>query len=314
MKKDVLKLKFKDEENELIFDKKVTFVEDEKLVKILRTENIKNEDSPLMISSMDNINISDVIQLKINVSEAGVFLVNFAKEKVDEKTRLELIEKIKVLKDNVAPTFDTQLAKIKNLLNIIKDYAPIYVSFLNKGSISIGFDDLKNEVVSFPVLFLKNIVKNSKVYKPAHIKLGKREINFEFPLFTPEYLFVSLFAFLSIFTLTCGIYEVGKSRVVGIFLIVLSSFFVGIEYYAVYTSTFKNKKELCKNLSWYLIVYALLGLLVGFGLSLVVVKVILKMALVPLLTILSLIIGLVIGAAGCPASYLINFIIKKIKK
>ena len=84
MKKQPLVLKFEEENNEYIFDNKINVIENKKLVENLEKENIKNENSSLIFKSMNNLAIYDVIQLKINLSDTGVFLVNFEKDKLTE--------------------------------------------------------------------------------------------------------------------------------------------------------------------------------------------------------------------------------------
>ena len=64
MKTNELILKFEDKEEVFNFADKINKIDNEKLVKILGRENVKNSNSTLIIKSM-NLPIFDVIQFKI---------------------------------------------------------------------------------------------------------------------------------------------------------------------------------------------------------------------------------------------------------
>ncbi len=93
-------LGFTDKTNEYSFENKVYLIEDKLLVSNLSKPNIKNQNSSMIIKTMNNISIADVVQIKINVAETGHFLASFDKEKFSEETRNELLQNIKTLKSS----------------------------------------------------------------------------------------------------------------------------------------------------------------------------------------------------------------------
>ena len=154
MVKEVI-FKFEEDENEFSFSENLSFTNDLKLVKTLMRENIKNGDSSLILKSMNNLPIYDVIQIKINLLDTGTFLANFDKENFDEETREKLISDIKKLKDDVEPTLQTQKKKISKLIKILNKANPLYVTFRQHGDINITFDDFKTlESTSFMLIVL----------------------------------------------------------------------------------------------------------------------------------------------------------------
>ena len=104
MENPSLVLKFKDQEQEYSFENKVSLIEDKKLLQVLSKPNIKNQDSSLLIKSLNDTHISDVIQIKINISETGFVLASFSKETLTDETRTQLLEEIGKLKNTEAPT------------------------------------------------------------------------------------------------------------------------------------------------------------------------------------------------------------------
>ena len=154
MKKKNLILKFTDSGKEFLFEDKVFIIEDKKLVEVLIKPSIKNSDSKLVIKSLNDTNISDVIQVKVNMNETGYFLVSFQKDGLSEEKRKSLLEEISSLKSNAAQTNSTQQKKTARLIEILKQYKPIYVSFINDGEYKINISKLSQVELKFPLLVL----------------------------------------------------------------------------------------------------------------------------------------------------------------
>ena len=221
MENQKLVLKFKEQEQEYSFENKVSLVEDKKLIQNLSRPNIKNQDSSLIIKSLNDTHIADVIQIKINVAETGSFLVSFAKDTLNEESRTKLLEDIGKLKNSEAPSRDVSLKKIKELLAILNNFAPIYASFSNTGEIKIETSDFNDTELKFALLVLaqpqrkmifkvgktkeeepkeeKAKVKKEKPAKPEKVhkeKEHKEKVNKEykpFALFDSDYFFVLFF-------------------------------------------------------------------------------------------------------------------------
>ena len=325
MENKKLILKFSEEETENIFEDKVTFLDNEKLVKTLEKTNIKNEDSSLIIKSMNDTPIYDVIQIKINMSETGVFLANFDKEKFDEKTREELLQKIGELKDNVEPTKETQINKTKKLIEILNAYNPIYVSFKNSGEIKFEKEEFEKIAVKFPLIFLVHPKKErvKKDRKPLEYYLKKIHINIKmpeikFPLFDYDYLFISLFSLLTSFGVITGIFCIKNKESIAAFILVMAVVLTGVLFYAIYTALYKKCEEKYKGLRYYLIAFIVLGIIVGTIIGSIISKKVIKIKVENLsmkkITWLSILISSVILIVSVPASRLINIIVKKQKE
>ena len=108
-----------------------SFIKNRKLFNALKIELSTNVDSSVVIKSLDNLKISDVFQLKINIKKIGYFLVNFPLEENADQKYLPLIEEIKTLKDEYEEK-DKQLLKIEQVILILNKYQPIYSIFIGK--------------------------------------------------------------------------------------------------------------------------------------------------------------------------------------
>lgn len=342
--KDVV-FKFEEQNDEFSFKEKINVLEDKKLIKVLGKENIKNEDSSLIILSMNNLPVYDVIQLKINVAETGVFLVNFSKEEFTEEIRKEALHKIGELKDNITPTKETQINKIKRLLIILDKYKPIYATYTSKHDIEIeveDFNNISNEIrYSFPIILLTN--KKKKEHKKIHItipnifkrekkekvktketkvkvektQIAKKEIVIDFPLFSFDYLWNAIFALSLGYAVPVAIYEVLNNDLISIVLFVMTAIFIGIGYVSDYSTLYRKGVERFKGLKYWLLLYVLIGAAIGLAVGYVVAKFGLKTnneINYSLILYISIPSSIVVSLAGIPASKLINLIIKKIKK
>ena len=149
MKKKTFCLKFKNQDHEFLFEDKVFVIEDKKLVTELEKPAYKNVESELVIKSMNDLHISDVIQVKININETGYFLVSFAKETLTEEKRKLLLEEISSLKSNAVQTNSTQLKKARKLVAILNKYQPIYASFVNNGTYKVNITKLSEEELKY---------------------------------------------------------------------------------------------------------------------------------------------------------------------
>ena len=310
MKTNELILKFEDKDEVYNFADKINKIDDQKLVKILGRENVKNSNSTLIIKSM-NLAISDVIQFKINVSEVGSFLFNFEKEKMNDQIREEILSKITKLHDDVEPTKETQINKIKNLIKIVSEYEQIYCSYLPNGKFKLTFEELKEALeeieFSFPILALEN--KEKGVFDAEGSKLGFRK-------FTIDYLFTSIFSILMAFGVMTGIFQIFNKQTIAAFLLVLAFVFFGVLVYSIYSVVYNQNKEVNKKLKYFLLIYTSIGIILGLILSFTVCKFALKIEVEGIsLTTVGLISGgvsLALSIASIFAPKLINLIVKKI--
>ena len=324
-------LKFKDQEQEYSFENKVNIIEDKKLLQNLSRPNIKNQDSSLVIKSLNDTHISDVIQIKINVAETGSFLASFNKELLTDELRTNLLEQIGKLKNSDAPSKENSLKKVQDLLGILNSFAPIYATFSNTGDIKIENEELSNIELSFPLLVLnqperKMIFKIGKqnkdnpepAEKPKTEKKEKEHKEYSpFPLFDSDYFFVLFFAFLGAFAITASVFELMNKEGIAAFLIILSVALT-ITLVIAITSIIYKKGEL-KNpwLRYYLGIFVLVGIILGVVGSFFICKFVLKTKIENFNYNKMILISSLISAAlllSLSLSRLVNIIFKKIRE
>lgn len=282
MKKKTFVLKFSDSEKEFLFEDKVFVIEDKKLVENLEKPSIKNSESKLVIKSMNDTHVADVIQVKINVNETGYFLVSFPKDGLSEEKRKELLEEISKLKSKAVQTNSTQLKKAKLLVEILNKYKPIYATFINDGEYKVDITKLSKEELKFPLLVLvkpkKKFVVQPKV-KKEKAKDGKvkpQKTYSPFSLFEADYLFVFLFTLLCAFGTITSIFEFMNNENIAIFLVVLAVAFAFVLVLAVQSTVYKKGKLINPFLRYYLIVFIVLGIVGGIVGGYFVSKLVLK--------------------------------------
>ena len=344
MENQELILKYKDEEREFAFTNKVNFVEDKKLVQNLSRPNIKNQDSSLIIKSLNDTHISDVIQLKINVGETGSFLASFSKDSLDDETRTKLLEEIGKLKSSDEPTLESQSQKIKELLGILNDFSPIYVAFSNTGDIKLELDKVVDFEMAFPLLILKQPEKKfifkigkqkekTEEEKPVEqveerpvdqveekpVKEKKQRVRKEyqpFALFDSDYFFALFFALLASFSITASVFELMNKEGIATFLIILAVVLTTTLVIAV-TSVIYKKGELRNPwLRYYLGIYVLVGLIGGVVAGYFICKGLLKTEIEDFNYKKMMLISSLISASlllSLSLSRLVNLLLKKIK-
>ena len=259
MKKKTFCLKFKNQDREFLFEDKVFVIEDKKLVTELEKPAYKNVESELVIKSMNDLHISDVIQIKVNLAETGYFLVSFQKDSLPEEKRKLLLEEISSLKSNAVQTNSTQLKKARKLVEILNKYQPIYASFVNNGTYKVNITKLSEEELKFPVLVL-NKVENRRVFK-----FGSKSKNSydTFPLFNAEYVFIMLFALLGSFGIFSAVFEVLNKQTIAIFLCILAAAFVFVLIVAMYNAIYKKGRIKNPLIRYYLCIFIIVGIALG---------------------------------------------------
>ena len=282
---------FKEKETEYSFENKVFVVSDKALIENISKPNIKNQNSSLVIKSLNDLPVFDVVQIKVNVAETGHFLVSFNKETFNEEQRTELLKEIGTLKSDETPTVDSQFKKIQDLLGILVKYQPIYATFANTGTIKIEQLKLEQIEVSFPLLVLNfpkkkfsiMVGRTKKEKAPREEKKNdtqpkeKEVVNYEpFDLFSVEYLFIFLFSLLGSFAVAAAVFELMNKKGIAAFLIVLATVFAITLVIAVRAAVYKKTKLKNPWLRYYLVIFIVLGIAAGIVSSYFICKGVLK--------------------------------------
>ena len=279
MKKKTLILKDVESGNEFLFEDKVFLIEDAFLIDNLEKPSIRNSESKIVIKTLNDTHVSDVIQIKVSMNETGTFLISFAKDGLDYEKRKSLLQEISGLKSNAVQTNSTQLKKTKNLVAILNKYKPIYATFVNDGEYTVNITKLSLEEFKFPLLVLhksqqKTVVTQAPVVKT---KEGKSKPKYQrFSIFTVDYLFVLLFAALCAFGAFTALFEFKNEENIAIFLLVLSVAFACVLVLSVQSTLYKKGKIINPWLRYYLIIFILLGVVGGTVAGYYVSKMVLK--------------------------------------
>ena len=241
----------------------------------------------------------------------GSFLFNFEKQKMNDELRAEILEKISTLHSDSEPTKETQIEKVKKLIEIISQYDEIYCSYTPNGKFKLTEEELnetlKDVEFSFPILLLQSNEKG--IFDAEGSKLGFRK-------FTIDYLFTSIFSVLMTFGVMTGIFQIFNKQSVAAFLLVLAFIFFGVLTYSIYSVIYKQNKEVNKKLKYFLLIYTSIGIAVGITLGWVICKFALKIEVEGLslktIALISIGVSLALSVASIFTPKLINLIVKKI--
>ena len=205
---------------------------------------------------MSDTQIADVIQVKINLTSVGTFLVNFNKDALSEENRKALFGELSALKDKQEPTEKTQFEKASKILEIVNKYKPEYVAYQNSGSIKIDATEISKKVKwEFPLLVLTNQPKQPSIFdKLKNTKLFSKKY------VKGDYIFTAVFALLLSFAFVASIHEFLTGQNIAVFLLVMSIVFAGILGYVNYKNLIPEND---KNLKFVLMIYTAIGWLVG---------------------------------------------------
>ena len=266
-----------------------SFIKNRKLFNALKIELSTNVDSSVVIKSLDNLKISDVFQLKINIKKIGYFLVNFPLEENADQKYLPLIEEIKTLKDEYEEK-DKQLLKIEQVILILNKYQPIYSIFIGKKDTFLYLKECNKTEPNFPLLFpqIEEEVTVKVVEKPIKIKKENRKhlpnvfkklkflLEIEKPFFTLDFLFLALFSLFFSFSLYATFAFFYKDDLKGIIFLIQIFFYAFCLGYNLFLLKYKDKRKQHKGENFIIYVYIIVGTDLGDLLSFIFVRYVLK--------------------------------------
>ncbi len=292
------------------FYEKVNLVLDQTLSVTLAKENFNNKESKIIVGDGSLTPIYDLFQIKIVVKGTGYFIVNFSKETMNEQLKDEIFNKLKTLKSDQPLNDESQKEKVRRALEIISEYKPLFVSFVNNGSPILtksDFNLLINPssfettllVLMLPIdyiipesngnkekkfSFFKS--KESKPAEPAPIKEKPIEQKENAPAqsnkeilkkYGYDYLFLALFTLIISASFMFGLALSFKGEMSSIFLFIITALFFGILIYAIrsYEKSIPNWKYSFNNIK-FPILAILLGLGIGIGVGYLIVYFIIK--------------------------------------
>lgn len=312
---------------EYSFEEPINQLDDQKLIKILKRENYRNDDSGLFVQSLADTSVSELFQIKVNVSDVGTFLINFKKDELNDDAKKSLIDDISKLKTKGDLSKEEQLEKIKNLLIILNKVKPIFITFSNNENTKISLDDFhliaEKINLDFYVLLLtkpsvikiKEIVDTSSKGK----KTTKTVEIISFKDHMEDYIFFGVFSFILSFSFILGLLMSFNNNLICIFLFVITGLFFGIYSYAIseYISDFKKWSFDLQKIKFPLLL-SISGIALGIGLGFLIGFFVIKPA--EGVTIdyglsigISIPVSVALVALGMISGYCIYLLIKKIK-
>ena len=318
MKKKILCLQFKNSEQKFLFEDKVFIIEDKKLINELEKPAYKNTESELFIKSSNDLHISDVLQVKINLSETGYFLVSFVKDSLNEDRRKDLIEEISSLKSKAVQTNSTQLNKTKRIVEILNKYHPLYATFFNNGIYKVNITKVSQEELKFPILVLEKKEKRAAFHFGFKKNQSSLDTYSSFPLFDSEYLFILLFALLGSFGICTATFQIMNKQAIAIFLSIIGLTFNVILVVAMTSAIYKKGQQKNPFLRYYLCLFILLGIAIGIVGGYFISKFMFKTEIEDFnysrFLLISIIVSVVALLSSASTSRLVNLIKRKTKK
>lgn len=282
------------------FFDKVNLVMDANLATSLAKENFNNTDSNIVVDGESPIPLKELFQIKVNVKGTGYFLVNFIKGSMDEEKQAEMFDKIKSLKSEDNITDESQKLKIKNLLEILNGYSPLYISFVNNGSPVMTKGEFltlidRNTFTShvFVLMLPFDFIFEARPEKPKHSFFAKKipsnkpvkvkhtsNSSSDFKMvkkYAYDFLFLALFSLIMGASFLFGLALAFKSDGTAAFLFVISAVFLAVLGYALFSfeKAVKDWKHTFNYIKFPLLSIAVgiaLGIGIGFLIAYFVIK------------------------------------------
>lgn len=323
MKNQNVIFSFLDTKQSFEFKNGFSFINNKKLFDVLKTENFRNTESSLVIKSLDNLKISEVFQIKINIKQIGYFLVNLPFEENAKDKYTPLIKEIECLKDNDSFENEKQLLKIEKVIVILNKYYPIFSIFVGRDDTFNYLKECNKVTPKFPLLFpqivedlsVKVIEKNEKTSNKTNFKFFEKVsviFDIEKPFFKTDFLFDLLFALFISFSLYTTFAFFHNADMKG-FIFLVQIFFYGFcLVYSLFLSKFKEKRIEHRGEETIIYSYIFLGSALGNLISFFIVRYALKMSDVPILA-LPIILSFVICLSALPLLKLTYNLVKKRK-
>lgn len=263
--------KNKNTNHEYSFNNGVCFIQDKKFAKELVKPNYKNSESPVVIKSLNDLSVADVIQIKINLENTGCFWANFEKSLLNEEKREKLLKELRNLKSEEETTKSSQTKKAIKIVKILEKYAPIYVVFNNFDSTKITLNYFNMQELSIPVLFLPQHKKLLLNLEPKHVfkkplkqkEKKEKKVYAPIELFCMDYFFIFLFSLFCALASVTAVFEIMNKQGIGVFLIILVIAFIVTEAIAMTLTIYNKGKEKNPYLRYYLSIFILVGVVFG---------------------------------------------------
>lgn len=205
----------------------------------------------------DKICLGECFQLQVNVKAVGVFHFFF---KLEGFNKEEVIKKVAILKDIIVKDSETATNKISVLIDVLKQYNPLFMLYKEYEKSFFVIDDLEKVTKNaFPVLYIKTevieeiqevtvgkedndeVTKTEKKkfqfknVKTSFIKIGKCLAKNKFHI-----LLILVSTLLIQVSIPLGIFNIYSANMLYIFLFICAAIGVAMNAYC-YIDYFKSK-------------------------------------------------------------------------
>lgn len=324
----------KDTQQRYVFNNRVNLVVSTDLSDELLIPNNSDVETSYLIESEENISLKDVFQIKINIAQTGVMMLNFKKDALTEEQKQQFVQDLSALKDGVEPNDETQKTKIVKVIEIAEKYNPLFICYANTGDFIFTrstFEGLlRDKELAFPILILLNSLdfavkserspkkKGAKKSTPKERKSGGTKFDFS-ALKNLDFIFFGIFSLFILFSLIISVYEFQNGEAIAVFLVVLSVIFLATLIYAVYRASAED--DFYK--SWIKLIVPIAYIIIGNGLGVLAGFLVCKYALkvnegkeinYTLVYALPILISLVLTISSLWSSIPLRPIIRKLKR
>lgn len=325
----------KDTQQRYVFNNRVNLVVSTDLSDELLIPNNSDVETSYLIESEENISLKDVFQIKINIAQTGVMMLNFKKDALTEEQKQQFVQDLSALKDGVEPNDETQKTKIVKVIEIAEKYNPLFICYANTGDFIFTrstFEGLlRDKELAFPILILLNSLdfaaktekspkkKGAKKSTPKEKKSGGAKFDFS-ALKNLDFIFFGIFSLFILFSLIISVYEFQNGEAIAVFLVVLSVIFLATLIYAVYRASAEDD-DFYK--SWIKLIVPIAYIVIGNGLGVLAGFLVCKYALkvnegkeinYTLVYALPILISLVLTISSLWSSIPLRPIIRKLKR
>lgn len=325
----------KDTQQRYVFNNRVNLVVSTDLSDELLIPNNSDVETSYLIESEENISLKDVFQIKINIAQTGVMMLNFKKDALTEEQKQQFVQDLSALKDGVEPNDETQKTKIVKVIEIAEKYNPLFICYANTGDFIFTrstFEGLlRDKELAFPILILLNSLdfaaktekspkkKGAKKSTPKEKKSGGTKFDFS-ALKNLDFIFFGIFSLFILFSLIISVYEFQNGEAIAVFLVVLSVIFLATLIYAVYRASAEDD-DFYK--SWIKLIVPIAYIIIGNGLGVLAGFLVCKYALkvnegkdinYTLVYALPILISLVLTISSLWSAIPLRPIIRKLKR
>lgn len=258
MEKNMVVFQISNSSHKLSFRNDIVVIKNKEFISSLEKSYQKAKTSSLRIFDSTSKEITDIVQVKINMNKVGTFIANFNQKSFNENNGKNLLSELSILKTDNKLSESEQISKILSLVKTLNKYAPLYVSFNELNSFNLDVNKLAKIELQFPLL----------VFDKKHMVSGKKEGNFVLPTIL-SFAIPLLGSCAALF----GSYNYISGNTFYFAYWISSIILVAAEAFSLKLYLLQNKKHLGRKALILIILFSLLGLGIAFLINKMLLKI-----------------------------------------